>query len=214
MAERGRLFVLDGPEGAGKSTQIERITRHLTAAGRAVITFRDPGTTAVGESIRAILLDRESETGDLAPLTELLLFMAARAQMIDECIRPALDGGTDVVLDRYYYATIAYQIHGLGADRLPANAATWVRDAASAAAPDRAWILDVPPDIGLARLTGEADRIERRERAFHERVRAGFRAQTEADPERVRLVDATRTPDDVFRQIVEGLDSLGGGSDR
>jgi dTMP kinase len=203
--DRGLLFVLDGPEGAGKSSQIEPLLQYLAGRGRIAVTFRDPGTTAAGEAIRAILLDRA--TGELAPLTELLLFMAARAQLLDEKVRPALAAGTCVVLDRYYYATIAYQIHGFGADRLPPEATEWVRAAAGGNDPDLAWLLDVPPEVGIARLTGDADRIEQRDVAFHRRVREGFRRQAAADAERVRLIDAMRSPDEVFAEIRSTLDA-------
>lgn len=207
MNTPGRFFVLDGPEGAGKSTQLARLSAYLTERGHRVQSWRDPGGTAVGERIRDLLLDARDVP--IAPATELLLFLASRAQLVEECIAPALARGDTVVLDRFYHATIAYQIHGLGADRLPADAASIVRALAGARKPDRTWLLDVPPALGRERIARDGDRIERRDEAFHERVRAGFRAQAEAEPDAIAWIDASATPDEVFAAILADLDRSG-----
>ncbi len=207
MSATGRFFVIDGPEGAGKSTQLARVTDYLTARGHRVQSWRDPGGTAVGERIRALLLDARDVP--IAPLTELMLFLASRAQLVDECVAPALARGETVLLDRFYHATIAYQIHGLGADRLPADAEAIVRALAGVREPDRVWLLDVPPALGRQRIAREGDRIERRDEAFHERVRAGFRAQAEAAPDAIAWIDATGTPDEVFAAIVDDIERRG-----
>ncbi|MBN2490205.1 MAG: dTMP kinase [Planctomycetes bacterium] len=197
---RGRLVVLDGPEGSGKSTQVARLEAHLQRAGRSVAVFRDPGGTPAGERIRALLLD--PGMGPVDPLTEILLFLASRAQLLAEKVRPALARGERVLLDRFHYSTVAYQVHGLGEGKLPPATLELIRGVNGGLEPDRVVLLDVPPEVGMARLAGARDRIERRDLAFHTRVRRGFLAQAEADPGRIRVVDATAPAREVFRRIL------------
>jgi dTMP kinase len=205
-AGRGRLIVLDGPEGSGKSTQIERLARHLEGLGHPVSCHRDPGGTRAGERIRSVLLD--DDTGEVAPLTEILLFLASRAQLLAEKVVPALARGEVVLLDRFHYSTIAYQVHGLARGRLPPSTLDLVRAVNAGREPDRVFILDLPPRVGMARIAGRRDRIESRDEAFHERVRAAFLRQAEADPERILVLDATRPPDEIFRRLVEEIERV------
>lgn len=205
MAERridaGLFLVVDGPEGSGKSTQVERLARFLKTTGRTVQVFRDPGGTRAGERIRALLLD--PDTGEVAPLTEILLFLASRAQLIEEKIRPSLARGETVVLDRFHYSTLAYQVHGLGRGEVPEGTVEWIQSIHRGLEPDRVFLLDVPPEVGMKRIGRHPDRIEKRDKSFHDRVRSGFLRQAEAAPDRITLIDATRSQDEVFGTIQE-----------
>jgi dTMP kinase len=202
----GRLVVIDGPEGSGKSTQVERLRAHQARCGRPVSVFRDPGGTDAGERIRGLLLDPGMGTVD--PLTEILLFLASRAQLLAEKVRPALQRGERVLLDRFHYSTIAYQVHGLGEGRLPPATLELIRAVNGDVEPDRVVLLDVPPTVGMGRISGSPDRIEGRDLAFHTRVRRGFLEQAEADPQRIRVVDATLPADEVFQRILEEVSDV------
>jgi len=204
--EPGRFIVVDGPEGSGKTTQVERLERHLLGLGRRVVRLREPGGTRVGERIRDVLLD--PSTGEVAPLTEILLFLASRAQLLHEKIRPALERGDVVLLDRFHYSTIAYQIHGLSRGRVPESTVDLVRAINGGLEPHRVVLLDVPPDVGMNRISSQPDRIEGRDPGFHERVRRGFLRQAEEDPTRIKVIDATLPVDDVFRQVLREVERV------
>ncbi|MHC4820028.1 MAG: dTMP kinase, partial [Planctomycetota bacterium] len=150
----GRFLVIDGPDGAGKTTQAMRIAEFLRARGEEVVTLREPGATPAGEAIRELLLDADT---DVTPLTEMLLYQAARAQVVETVIRPALAQGHSVVLDRYWYSTAAYQAHGLGLDPVSVRHVSAV--ATGGVEPDHVFFLDLDAEVGLARLGGERDRI-------------------------------------------------------
>ncbi len=207
---RGKLITFEGVEGAGKTTQLEHAAARLTARGVAVVTAREPGGTAVGEQVREVLLDRENAS--MAPLAELLLYLAARAQLVAEVVAPALAAGKYVLLDRYVHSTLAYQGYGLGVDLGGASAEDNLarlrelcRAAVGDAWPDLAVVLDLEPEEGFARLGGEErDRIEARDLAFHRRVRDGFLALAAEEPERVVVVDASPPEEELFA-AVEGL---------
>jgi dTMP kinase len=201
----GRFLVIDGPDGAGKTTQAVRIADFFRARGEDVVTLREPGATPAGEAIRDLLLD---SCTDVTPLAEMLLYQAARAQVVETVIRPELARGRTVVLDRYWYSTAAYQAHGLGLD--PASVRHVSAVATGGLEPDHVFILDVDPEIGLARIDGERDRIEGRPLAYHRRVRDGFLAEAEALGDRATVLDASRPADDVaagIRAVLERLAS-------
>ena len=200
---RGRFVTVEGGEGAGKSTNLARIVEFLEARGLAVEVTREPGGTPLAEELRALLLEPRTET--LAPLTELLLMFAARAQHLAERIEPALAAGRWVVCDRFTDATFAYQGGGreLGAGPIDTlaelvHAERW---------PDLTIYLDVPPEQGLsrARERGEPDRIERESRAFFERVRAVYLARARAQPDRFAVIDASRPLDAVQSDVQAAL---------
>jgi len=192
---RGCFIVLEGPEGAGKSTQLPRLARRLTAAGHDLAMTREPGGTPHGERIRAVLLDPAGEALD--PVAEALLFAAARAELVRRVIGPALEAGRVVLSDRFTASTLAYQGYGRGL-ALPALEAVNAL-ATGGCTPDAVLLLDLPADLGLARRRGAGglDRIDREALAFHERVAAGYRALAAADPARWRVIDAAAEPDAV-----------------
>ena len=200
-ADAGKFIVLDGNEGSGKSTQLKMLRDALTARGLDVVAVRDPGSTGIGEQIRAVLLNPDHT--EMAMRCEMLLYMAARAQMMAELILPALDAKKLVICDRFVSSTLAYQ---LGGDGLTAKQ---IRDIADVAItgrwPDLTILLDMPPDRSLARVRREKDRIEQRPLAYHEQVRRNYLEQVQNDPERYRLVVADRSPEQVHAEIVQVL---------
>jgi dTMP kinase len=195
----GFFITFEGPEGGGKSTQIHRLAATLADQGYVVWTTREPGGTRVGEMIRPILLSRDQAR--IAPWSEALLFTAARAQLVEEVIRPRLTRGELVLCDRYTDSTLAYQGYGRGLDldmlrRLQAQATGGLQ-------PDLTMLLNLPVATGLSRIPSPArDRLDRETATFHERVRAGYQAMAAADPRRWREVDAAADADEVARRIL------------
>ncbi len=171
---RGFFIVLDGPEGCGKSTQAERLVERLRRQGLEATSVRDPGGTAVSENIRELLLS--TETGDILPITEMLLYMASRAEMIQRIIRPALENGLTVVSDRFVSSTIAYQGYAGGLE--PAEIELVAQVACQGIRPDLTIILDLPAEEGFARIQRKHDRMELKGLEFHRKVRQGFRRLT------------------------------------
>jgi dTMP kinase len=193
--QNGRFIVLEGADGCGKSTQAERLVASLTALGTDVVHVREPGSTTVGEGVRALLLDRA--TGALSPRTETLLYLAARAQLVAEVIRPALQAGKTVVSERWTLSTEVYQ--GLAGDlglEAVQRAAPLAEDGVQ---PNLVIVLDVGLGEGLARLTGEPDRMEAKGAAFHERVVEGYRRLA---AEREHHVCVSPGPPDVVAALV------------
>ena len=201
---RGRFIVLDGPEGAGKTTQVERLVRHLRDTGRQATAVRDPGSTPVSERIREVLLDKRLPEMDAR--TEVFLYMASRAEMVVRIIRPALDVGLVVVSDRFVSSTVAYQGYAGGID--PGLIRDLGRAACEGLEPSLTVVLDVPVEGGFARLTREHDRMESKQRSYHEKVRQGFLAMAADDPEHFAIVDATQSPDEVAARIQEAVDRV------
>ena len=206
MTRRGRLIAFEGGEGAGKSTQASR----LAAAIGADLT-REPGGSWLGERVRQLLLDPEpgEAAGEIDPRAELMLMLAARAQHVSEVIRPRLDAGRDVVVDRYSGSTLAYQGYGRG---LPLQEIRGACDLATGCLwPDLTILLDVPVEVGTARRTsagGEPDRIEAERDGFHVRVRGGFLAEAAADASSWVVIDGTLDPGDVERQVRVAVDHV------
>jgi dTMP kinase len=203
----GALFLsFEGTEGSGKSTQIRRLGQRLEAAGHRVRQVREPGGTAVGEAIRALLLAHE-EPGPAA-VTEALLFAAARAQLVREVIEPALQEGCIVLSYRFVDSSLAYQGggRGLGIDKVLAIN----REAIAGRWPDRTLLLDLPTAVGATRQRARApgDRIESEPDAFHERVAEAFLQLAHRNPERITVIDGTGTPDEVQERIWEAVAPL------
>lgn len=198
------FFSFDGIDGVGKTTQINLFCEWLRARGRSVVTCRDPGSTPIGEAIREILLGHRGE--GMSMQSEMLLYMAARAQLVADVIEPALAAGQTVVSDRFLLANVVYQGHagGLGPD------AVWQvgRIATRGIAPDLTFVLDMPPDAARARLNRELDRIETRGAEFRDKLRAGFLAEAARDPARIRVVPADRPVEEIQAEIRAAAEKL------
>jgi len=203
----GRFITLEGGEGVGKSSNLEFIRRHLEAAGKSVIVTREPGGTPLGEEIRALLLDHRRD--GMSADAELLLMFAARAEHMAQVIRPALGEGKWVLCDRFTDATYAYQGGGRGiaAERIAALE-TWAQGAFR---PDLTLLFDAPIAVGMARAgkrEGAADRFEREEQAFFERVRQTYLALARRYPERYRIIDAGQALAVVQERLRRELDTF------
>jgi dTMP kinase len=205
----GLLVVLEGPEGAGKTTQLRMLADWIGGHGRKVVAVREPGGTVVGDEIRRILLDPAS---DIVPRSEALLFMASRAQLVEREIRPALQNGDIVLVDRFFLATYAYQGVGRGLPEAELQVANSL--ATQGLKPNLTLLMMLPVEAGLSRAVqrGERDRMERVELAFHERVAHAFdtfatpawqASHPECGP--IRIVDASGTPEQVFDRLTSQL---------
>lgn len=207
----GRLISLEGGEGAGKSTLLAGLREHFAHAGIDVLYAREPGGTPVGEAIRGLVLDAAHR--DMAVETELLLMFAARAQLVREVLRPALAAGRWVLCDRFTDASYAYQGGGRGVPA--ARIAELERIATGGLTPDLTLLLDLPVASGRARASqrgGGRDRIEAEQDDFFGRVRAAYLARARAEPDRFRVVDASRPADAVLRDAVAAVDGLRAGA--
>ena len=201
---RGKFITFEGGEGCGKSTQVQRLKAALEAEGIAVLLTREPGGTWLSEEIRRLIKDQTTD----APCdrSELLLFLAARAQLVRNVIRPALEAGTWVVSDRFSDSTVAYQGYGRG---LPLDILTLANDfACEGLKPDLTLLLEVTSETACARMRRReattntaADRIERAGEAFHDRLRRGFAELAKAEPERIVTVDANGSVDEVWEEV-------------
>lgn len=181
---KGRFITFEGSEGSGKSTQSRMLYRYLKSRGAKVIYLREPGGTTVSEKIRRILLD--SSNSRMSAACEMLLYMASRAQVVTEVIKPAIMSGTHVICDRFLDSTLAYQGFGLGMDlkliRYLGNFAT------GGVKPVLTVFLDLPVERGLCHRRDNSDRIEKRPLAYHRRVRGGYLAMARREPRRFKVV--------------------------
>ena len=221
MGDPGRLIAFEGVEGSGKSTQLELLRRVLEgrggpgdrrggpplSQGREVVVTREPGGTPAGERVRSVLLDPEVE---LHPRAEALLFAAARAELVEAVIRPALERGAVVLCDRYLDSSLAYQGAARGLGQGPVEEVN--RFATGGLLPDLVVLLDLDPASGLRRRAGALDRIEAQDLGFHRRVREAFRDLAAADPARFAVVDATAPVPEVAAQVQAAVLALLEGS--
>jgi dTMP kinase len=209
----GRFIVLEGPDGAGKSSQFERLERMLRERGREVVATREPGGTPMGQRIRAVVLSAGLER---SAATDALLFNAARSELVRTVIRPALERGATVLCDRFAPSTLAYQGYGGGVDLAVLRGMEKL--ATGGIEPDLVLLLDVSPDVGFARRAA-GDEVEQRtafdsvDRAFVERVRAGYLAQAAADPARWAVIDASGSRDEVWAGVSAAVTRFLGGSE-
>ncbi|WHZ19095.1 MAG: Thymidylate kinase [Rhodanobacteraceae bacterium] len=202
----GRLITLEGGEGAGKSTLLAGLREHFDRHGLDVLYTREPGGTPVGEAIRALVLDPAHR--GIAAETELLLMFAARAQLVREVLRPALEAGRWVLCDRFTDASYAYQGGGRGIDA--ARIAELERIATAGLKPDLTLLLDLPVAHGRSRASrrGDADRIEAEQDDFFERIRAAYLSRAQAEPRRFRVIDAAQPPERVLQAAIDAIEAL------
>ena len=194
----GCLIAFEGPEGAGKSTQLQRLAEVLRDEGRQVEVTAEPGGTALGHDLRQLLLHARDTVP--VPLAELFLYLADRAQHVQQLIAPAIASGAVVLTDRFSASTIAYQGYGRGLDLDQVTRAdAWARGGLE---PRLTVLLDCPVRIGLQRARGENDRFHAEEEAFHERVRTGFHALAAAAPAAWRTIDSTQPADAVHTAVL------------
>ena len=208
-ADRGWFITIEGPEGAGKTTQAARLEAHLRAEGNAVLRTREPGGTSLGERLRDLLLAGGPPAGaTIDPLTDALLFSAARRQLVEEVIRPALEAGTTVVCTRFADSTLAYQGYGAGVSL--ATLRTLERIATDGLRPDLTILLDLPAEVGLGRKApDDQTRFELGfDLAFHRRVRDGFLALAAEEPARFAVVDAADGEADVWDGVRRAVGRL------
>jgi dTMP kinase len=200
------FITFEGPEGSGKTSQIIPLANTLRQKGYKVFTTREPGGTAIGDQIRTVLMQLENKS--MNPRTEILLFCASRAQLVEEVIRPHLNQGDIVLCDRYADSTLAYQGYGHGLDmdflrRLLDFATGGLK-------PDMTLLLDVDPEMGLRRRMnsgGEWNRLDAYELAFHRRVRQGYLKMADEAPQQWKVVDASQPTKDVQQALIEIVQS-------
>jgi dTMP kinase len=198
---KGKFITFEGSEGCGKSTQSKLLCEYLKRKGREVVYLREPGGTAISEKIRKILLDPHNH---IAPECEMLLYMAARAQIVNNVIRPSLEEGKIVICDRFLDSTLAYQGYGLG------MSIAFIREVGNFATrgitPDLTILLDLPVNEGLLKCGRVKDRIERRSCEYHQRVRKGYLSLAKKEPARIKIVRVEEQKDKTQGKIREIVD--------
>lgn len=201
---RGKFITIEGPDGAGKTTQVKKTAQYLGEKGKDVLVTREPGGTALGERLREALLSPNGESP--VAEAEALIYAASRAQLIKNVIGPALSEGTYVVCDRFADSSLAYQgwARGLGIREILEINRWFIKDLW----PDLTILLDIDPEISLKRLKRAKDRMERETMEFHKKVREGFIKVRNMFPERIMLVDASQSPERVFDRIAEYIQKM------
>jgi dTMP kinase len=204
MGMKGKFITFEGPEGSGKSTQIQLLKRYLKRKGRRVMVLREPGGVKISEAVRRVLLDVKNDK--MTDLCETLLYMAARAQIVEEVLRPALKKGMIVLCDRFLDSTVAYQGYGNGVDRaLIMDLGKLVTQKLS---PDLTFLFDLPVNRGLSRRKRAKDRIEHRPLNYHNRVRNGYLAIARREPRRMKVLKAERSREEIQKEIRQYVDVL------
>jgi len=201
---RGRFIVFDGPDGSGKTTQFKQTRRLLTNAGLTVCEVREPGGTDIGEQIRDMLLSVKNDN-KINLACEMLLFMASRAQLVAERIRPALAAGEVVMADRFISSTLAYQgaAGGLPVDDIRSTG----RIALGKTWPDLVIVFDVDQQTAAQRLTPLLDRMEKKGAEYHAKVRGGYLDQAKHDPDHYAVLDAHLSPHEVHAEVLKTLET-------
>ena len=202
--KQGLFITMEGPDGSGKSTQIDAIRRFFEDKGEKVIITREPGGTQISEKIRALLLDRENSEMD--PMAEALLYAASRAQLVAQIILPALEEGTHVICDRFVDSSIAYQGYGRG---LGDSVAIINAYAVHNCMPDITFLMKLNPEVGKSRIkASEHDRIEMEKIDFHNRVFEGYEMLEQEYPDRIVGIDATRGIEEISDEILMHVERL------
>ena len=204
---KGIFITIEGTDGSGKTTQIRRMVSHLTSIGCEVILCREPGSTQISEKIREIILDKENKMmGDTA---EMLLYASARAQLISEVIKPAIENGKVVICDRFVDSSYVYQGFARG---IPLDTVIEInRIATQGIMPDVTFFFDIAPDVALKRKINRhhaADRIESEKMEFHLKVYEGYKEIKRLYPDRIKSIDAARGIDEIFGDVRKELDSI------
>ncbi|UJF33142.1 dTMP kinase [Paenibacillus hexagrammi] len=204
---KGIFITFEGPDGAGKTTQLQKLAQEITALGYDVVVTREPGGTSISDRIRSIILSPENK--EMTDQAEVLLYAASRAQHVHELILPAIEAGKVVLCDRFIDASVAYQAYGLGVDREMVTSIN--RYASSGLQAERTYLLDVPVEVSQHRLRQRAagtqtelqlDRIEQKGFEYHSRVRDGFHQIAAEEPQRVKVIDANRTEAEIAEDIL------------
>jgi dTMP kinase len=207
VADRGFFITFEGTDGAGKTTQIQRLSADLEQVGYDICLTREPGGTPISEQIRDMLLNPDHS--EMAATTELLLYAASRAQHVSEVIKPALEAGKVVISSRFADAMVVYQGYGRGLDLERINRLN--RIATDGVTPDVTLVLDLPVEVGLQRVRkrcGGLDRLEREKIDFHQRLRDGYRALAAQEPQRIKIIDAQASAEQVYTQIQGAVQPL------
>ena len=195
---KGLFITFEGPDGCGKSTQIKKLAEYLTQQGKEVVVTREPGGTKISEKIRELILDPENK--EEAAVTEMMLYAASRAQIVAELIKPSIEEGKVVLCDRFVDSSIAYQCYGRG---LVEQVEIVNSYAVQGTMPDVTFFLDISAEEGRKRNqgTGKKDRMEQEAIDFHKRVYDGYKEITRKNPERIVVIDASGTIEEVFKEI-------------
>ena len=203
---RGIFISVEGPDGAGKTTQIERLKEYLAQKGYEVLITREPGGTVISEAVRELLLDPKHK--EMKPETELLLYAAARAQLVGEVIGPAIEAGKAVISDRFVDSSVVYQ--GIARELGVETVYEVNRPAIGEYMPDVTFLLDLPAEVGIARKKDQAelDRMEQESLDFHRKVAEGYRTLAKRDPERIKTIDATLPVDTICDMIKDKVQAL------
>ncbi len=203
----GKFVTIEGCEGVGKSTLLKKLARYFDEKGISAKFTREPGGTPVAEKIRGVILD--ASNAEMTSTAELLLYASARAQHTEELIMPSLEQGKIVICDRYSDSTLAYQGYARGIDKELCKSLAKIGERGVKI--DLTVFLDLPPALGFARKGGadKGDRLEKETLAFHERVYEGFCDIAKNEPERVARIDASKTADEVFEQVITAFKERG-----
>lgn len=206
LMKRGLFITFEGTDGSGKTTQIGFLKDYLNKAGYDVLLTREPGGNRISEKIRSVILDPEYTEMD--SIAEFLLYSAARAQLVQEVIKPSLERGTIVVCDRYFDSSYAYQGYGRGMDMKVLESISMM--ATGGLLPDVTFFFDLDPEIALNRrlASSQSDRIENEQLEFHKRVHAGYVKLAENSPDRIRRIDAARSAESIWTDVRNILDIL------
>lgn len=206
---RGLFITFEGTDGTGKSTQSQKAREYFEQNGYEVVMTREPGGTSISEKLREILLDPANK--EMAGVTEMMIYAAARAQLVSEVIAPSIADGKVVICDRFVDSSVAYQTYGRGLGTAVAEVNS---HAVQGIMPDITFFMDMPPMMGKGRIIGEMDRLEQEKADFFNRVYDGYKTIAANDSSRVKTIDATGTIDEVWAEIEAYLDALVTGEDR
>ena len=198
--KRGLFITFEGPDGSGKTTQIERLQQYLRDCGRETLLTREPGGTVIGEKIRTVILD--PSTPEMDPIAEAMLYAASRAQHTAQVILPSLEAGVTVICDRYMDSSIAYQGYG----RNLGDSVRIINEiAVMGLVPDLTFLLLIDPEVGRSRIKGELDRLELEENSYHKAVYEGYLKLAEQHPNRITRIDGDRGIEEIHAEILEKL---------